>query len=96
MVRCARCGRNTKTIGGRCPNCGAVKDPAVLPAVDHTTRRGPSMWDSLDDLVLLVVLSAPGVALLLVWALWASSGALLVVSIICVLLAVGGWAAHTW
>ena len=41
---CKECGRLTRTIGGRCPHCGAVKDSSHLPATSLEPRLDP--WGS--------------------------------------------------
>ena len=38
---CVACQKLTKTIGGRCPNCGAVKDAARLPVTSPAPRLDP-------------------------------------------------------
>jgi hypothetical protein len=58
---CTACGQVTKTIGGRCPNCGAVKDPARMPATSPAPRLDP--WGT-GWLAILVFGSAGGLIVL--------------------------------
>lgn len=62
---CEQCGRRTRPIHGRCPNCGHV-DPAFLPEpkTEPLTRRG-----ALSDLVELLPYIFPGLAAVVVLAL---------------------------
>jgi hypothetical protein len=54
---CPHCGQITKTIAGRCPNCGAFKDARRMPA----SARGPigSFWEDLDAWVQTTLVIAP-------------------------------------
>ena len=40
-TRCDACGRLTKTIGGLCPHCGAVKDARRVPVSSAAPRLDP-------------------------------------------------------
>ena len=57
LTTCPACQRATKTIAGRCPNCGAPKDPAAVPAPRRL--RGGSFFDSLDDFLITLAIVAP-------------------------------------
>jgi hypothetical protein len=64
---CAACGRVTKTIGGRCPNCGEVKDAQRMPV--STPIPTGSFWSDLDDWVQLGLVIAPLVVLTVLGAI---------------------------
>jgi hypothetical protein len=83
---CSACGKSTKTILGRCPNCGAVKDGALIPA----TRPGPrgDFWGELDW---IAVLAGPGVVLTLVALFVVASDLLLLVGLGAILLPLLLW-----
>jgi hypothetical protein len=64
---CAACGRVTETIGGRCPNCGEVKDARRMPV--STPIPTGSFWSDLDDWVQMGLVIAPLVVLTVLGAI---------------------------
>jgi hypothetical protein len=44
---CPGCGRATRTVFGRCPQCGFGKEARRIGATPRTLRGG-SFWDGLD------------------------------------------------
>jgi hypothetical protein len=89
-TRCEKCGEETRTVFGTCPNCGGVKDPSVLP-VEESYRPPLFDWDE-DDVFswLWWVLPLPaGVALLIIGLIIDSAG-LLVGGGLLAVLAIGG------
>ena len=65
---CGGCGKTTLTIGGRCPECGEVKDSRRLP----TTAPGPvgGFWEELDDWLQSAIIIAPVLTLAVVGAIF--------------------------
>src|SRR5207244_1465835 len=38
---CPGCGKETKTVVGRCPQCGYAKNPGAVPYTESYIARGP-------------------------------------------------------
>jgi hypothetical protein len=55
---CAECGRVTRFVVGRCPNCGAVADASRLPAT--RPMPGGGLVDDLDDVLFFAGCLVPG------------------------------------
>jgi hypothetical protein len=90
---CPSCNKDTTTINGRCPNCAAIKDPDWGPAFDHSSQSSQtSTWDTLEHYLLLGLLLAPGAGLLGYAALFGTSGLLLGIGAIALVVGVSIWA----
>ena len=51
LTHCEGCDLETKTFGGRCPNCGHPKaPPALRPPRRWRYRSGSSGWDIVDGM----------------------------------------------
>jgi hypothetical protein len=82
---CSGCGKATKTVAGRCPNCGVAKTAAGVPPPRYLA--GGSLWDDLDDLLWFALLLAPGLVLLALALFVVASDVVLILGIVLVLAA---------
>jgi hypothetical protein len=79
---CPGCEKETKTILGRCPNCGFGKDPGATPA--PTVIKG-SFWEELEGLAGWGLILVPGLVLAIAALIWLGTTALLIVVLVLVL-----------
>jgi hypothetical protein len=59
---CPGCGRATRTVFGRCPQCGFGKEARRVGATPRTLRGG-SFWDDLGAGLTVATVLLPGLAL---------------------------------
>ena len=50
LTTCDGCGRETKTIVGRCPNCGYAKGTVIVPSSKRPSLTD-GFWDSIGALL---------------------------------------------
>ncbi|MEA2222535.1 MAG: hypothetical protein QOH83_911 [Solirubrobacteraceae bacterium] len=88
---CPGCGRATRTVFGRCPQCGFGKEARRVGATPRTLRGG-SFWDDLGVGLNVATVLLPGLALVAAVLLFVLGIELIVVAAVVavlVLLAVG-------
>jgi hypothetical protein len=90
-TRCERCGKDTRSVFGTCPNCGGVKDPSLLP-VEESYR--PPLFDGADDdsfgWIWWMLPLAAGIALLVVGLIIGSTELLVGGGLLAALAVAGG------
>jgi hypothetical protein len=83
LTICTSCRQPTRTVRALCPNCGAIKDHSKAPLAAQRDHGRSSLLD--DEVLLLALWFAPGLVLLAVALVVATSELLFLVAIVALL-----------
>ncbi len=64
LTTCDGCGRETKTIVGRCPHCGYAKGAVIVPS-----PKRPSLTDGFWDTIGALLSTSHGMGMMICLAL---------------------------
>ena len=63
---CEGCKKLTRTVFGRCPNCGYTKQPELVPAASATEPSPRPLGELLIDALIDLAWTYPGLAVIVI------------------------------